>query len=298
MISSRLLAGIALAASLAAQSVACAAPALPASRVHWQTNYANAVRMAQRQKKMLLLDFFDPADDLSRRFDSETLGDAAIAPRLARDFVCVRLALDARVETQNGAVELLKHATFAEMSGRPGVAIIDFAHADPAFAGCVVSVFPLTAASAYGPKEMAAILDLPPGTLTQRTLIYAVRTHPEQPGSALGQCDAHLLQEAESHSENQARMELQGHHCWETRFHRINAILPCGLTAKEVCAESWPGQGLVESAVECVRCWRCSSGHWAAVCGRHPVFGYDMKRGANGVWYATGIFGCDCGGNN
>ena len=34
---------------------------------------------------------------------------------------------------------------------------------------------------------MAVILDLPPGTLTQRTLIYAVRTHPERPASADGQ---------------------------------------------------------------------------------------------------------------
>ncbi len=22
-----------------------------------------------------------------------------------------------------------------------------------------------------------------------------------------------------------------------------------------------------------------------------PVYGYDMKRGRNGIWYATGIFG-------
>ena len=291
MILSRPLAGIALAASLAVQSVVSAAPAVsPTAR--WQTDYARAVRLAQRQKKMLLLHFRDPADELSRRFEAETLGDAAIASRLEREFVCARLALDARVETERETVELLKHAAFAEMLGRPGVAAIDFRRDDPSYAGCVVSVFPLTPTLFYGPKEMAAILDLPPGTLTQRTLIYAVRTHPEQPGSASGQLDPHLLEEAESHAENQARMRLQGHHNWETRFQRINAILPDGLTAKEVCAESWPGQGLVESAVECVRCWRCSAGHWSAVCGCHPVYGYDMKRGANGVWYAAGIFGC------
>ena len=292
---SRPLAAIALAASLAAQSVVYAAPA-PSPTPDWQADYARAVRLAERQKKMLLLCFCDPADNLSRRFEAETLGDAAIARRLARGFVCVRLALDARVETEHGTVELLKHAAFAEMLGRPGIAAIDFCHDEPAFAGCVVSVFPLTPTLWYGPKEMAAILDLPPGTLTQRTLIYAVRTHPEQPGSASGQLDPRLAHQAESHAENQAQLQLQGHHSWETRFHRINAILPSGLTAKEVCAESWPGQGLVESAVECVRCWRCSQGHWIAVCGCHPVFGYDMKRGANGVWYATGIFGCRCGG--
>ncbi len=58
---------------------------------------------------------------------------------------------------------------------------------------------------------------------------------------------------------------------------------------REVCAESWGGQHLVEAAIECVRCWRLSSGHWSAVCARSRFFGYDMKLGANGVWYATGI---------
>jgi hypothetical protein len=65
------------------------------------------------------------------------------------------------------------------------------------------------------------------------------------------------------------------------------------MTASEVCAESWPGENLVEAAVECVRCWRLSQGHWSAVRAAHRLFGYDMKRGSNGIWYATGIFGRD-----
>ena len=63
------LAGVAFAASLAAQAAVYAAPAVPPSpTVHWQTDYASAVRTAKRQKKMLLLDFSDPADESSRRF--------------------------------------------------------------------------------------------------------------------------------------------------------------------------------------------------------------------------------------
>ncbi|MCX7429404.1 MAG: hypothetical protein NTW96_27740, partial [Planctomycetia bacterium] len=70
-----------------------------------------------------------------------------------------------------------------------------------------------------------------------------------------------------------------------------NARLARGISAREVCAESWPGERLVEAAIECVRCWRLSSGHWNAVRSSQRVFGYDMKCGANGVWYATGILG-------
>ena len=103
-----------------------------------------------------------------------------------QEFVCLRLPLDAKVTVEGKDVVLLQHPTLSEMLGRPGMAIADFAHADPKLHGCIVSVFPLTGGMFYGPAEMQVILDLPTGTLTQRTLIYAVRIHPERPASALG----------------------------------------------------------------------------------------------------------------
>ncbi len=143
----------------------------------------------------------------------------------------------------------------------------------------------------YTPKQMDIIRNLPPGTPTQRAIIYAIRTHPDAPASTNGTFDPMLAKEAERHSLYQARIQLQGHHNWDKRFRRINAALPSGLTACEVCAESWPGESLVEAAIECVHSWRRSPGHWSAVSAACPVYGYDMKRGRNGIWYATGIFG-------
>ena len=142
----------------------------------------------------------------------------------------------------------------------------------------------------YTPEQLEVIANLPPGTPTQRALIYAIRIHPDAPASTNGTFDPMLAKEAERHSLYQARVQRQGHHNWDARFRRINAKLP-GLTACEVCAESWPGESLVEAAVECVNSWRQSPGHWRAVSQACPVYGYDMKRGNNGIWYATGIFG-------
>ncbi|MGO9112154.1 MAG: thioredoxin family protein [Thermoguttaceae bacterium] len=255
-------------------------------KVSWETDYGHALDVANRQQRMLLIVFYNPNDLQSQRLDSETLASAEVQQKL-QDFVCLRLPLDAKITCEGKEVVLLKHSALSEMLGRPGVAIADFAHADSKLHGCIVSVFPLTGGISYGPAEMKVILDLPPGTLTQRTLIYAVRIHPERPASALGCPDERLLVEAESHSQYQASIRLQGHHGWNSRFPRIAAMLGC--SPREVCAESWPGQNLVESAIECVRCWRLSSGHWSAVQARNRAFGYDMKLGANGVWYATGI---------
>jgi hypothetical protein len=263
----------------------------PTVEVRWYTDYAEAVEEAKSREKMLLLCFcYCDNDPLCRRFHAETLGDPMIRTKL-QDYVCAKLPLGAEIPVDGKEVTLLEQAAFAEMLREPGVAILDFAHHTSKHYGCVVSTFPITGALWYDVAKMAVILDLPSGSLTQRTLIYAVRTHPDRPASTAGEIDEYLLREAESHSQYQARIHRQGHHQWETRFHRINARLASGLTAREVCAESWPGEHLVEAAVECVRCWRFSAGHWSAVRAWQHVYGYDIKRGSNGIWYATGIFG-------
>lgn len=261
------------------------------SRVAWMTDYGEALAEAEREGKMLFVYFHGrPGDPRCARFETKTLGDPAVCKRL-QAYVCVRLPLDSGIRFKGRPTVLLGHDSFREMLGSPGVVIVDFANRDARHYGCVVSTFPMAGKLRYTAEWMAVILDLPPGTLTQRTLIYAVRIHPDRPASTSGRLDAYLVKEAESHSRYQARIRLQGHHHWEKRFHRINAELPRGLMACEVCAESWPGENLVEAAIECVRCWRYSSGHWSAVRAMHPVYGYDMKRGPNGIWYATGVFG-------
>lgn len=272
-----------------------AAPAVEAidtgAELEWHASYAKAVEVAMREAKMLLICFHQPGGrELCDRFAEQTLADPGVVERL-KHYVRARLPVNTTISGEAGEIALLEHSGFAEMLGRSGVAIIDFAHRDAPYYGYVVSTFPFLEGRPYTAREMAVILDLPPGTLTQRTLIYAVRTHPEAPASTDGKLNIYLASQACQHSRHQARIRLQGHHNWEGRFRRINARLPRGLVACEVCAESWPGETLVEAAIECVRCWRLSSGHWNSVRRRHPVYGYDMKRGSNGVWYATGIFG-------
>ena len=270
-------------------------PAAEPPETEWLSDYGEAVAAAQDRGKMLLIHFTAPGGDgPSCRLQEETLSYPAVRERLTR-YVCLRICLGATIATRQGderqETQLIEHKAFDEMLGRPGIAIIDYAHPAAPYYRRVVSKFPITEKLWYTPDKMQVILDLPPGTLTQRTLIYAVRTHPEGPRSTDGDLCPNLVEEAAEHSRHQARIRRQGHHGWDTRFHRITRALPGGLVASEVCAESWPGERLVEAAIECVRSWRLSSGHWSAVRAEHDVYGYDMKRGSNGVWYATGIFG-------
>ena len=238
---------------------------------------------------MLLLYFFKSGDVRCDVFEKNAFAAPSVQSKTTR-FVCVKLPVDTILNIDGVEMPLLAHGAFRDMQQQPGVVIVDYANESPELFEKVVSAFPITERLTYSPEKVAVMLDLPAGTLTQRTLIYAVRVHPDHPESTLGIADGYLFSEAAQQAAYQAKIELQGHHFWEARFERIYQTLPESPPC-EVCAESWPGETLVEAAIECVRCWRLSEGHWNAVRSYHRRYGYDIKRGPNGIWYATGIFG-------
>jgi hypothetical protein len=259
-------------------------------QIQWCTDYHEGLDLAEKRGAQVLIWFHDTnRADENERFAANVLGHAEITDVIGERFVAIKLPHDAKITSGGEEIRLLEHSAFDEMQDSAGLAIVDMSEPDDPLFRQVVSVY----AFKKGPisaEKLAVMLDLPRGTLTQRTLIFAVRTHSESPASTRGDFSPILARETESHARHQARITLQGHHNWSSRFHSINAQLPGGLLAREVCAESWPGQDLLDAAYECVHSWRQSPGHWSAVSGRHPLFGYDMQRGANGVWYATGIF--------
>lgn len=260
----------------------------------WETDYATATQEAERQCKMLLIHFHDQAHDSeSNAFLKETRDNPAVREKLG-NFVLARLATDTRILVKGQPSKLLDHPSFAELHKHQGIVVIDYANEGTDHYGYVVSSLPFQRGKYYRfrPSHIRVLLELPPGTLTQRTMVFAVRIHPEAPASTKGDADPHLLREARHHSQYQANIRVQGHHNWDYRFPRIHRLLmPFGLVPQEVVAESWPQENLVDAAVDCVDSWRQSPGHWGAVKRDQPKFGYDMRRGSNGIWYATGIFG-------
>jgi hypothetical protein len=259
--------------------------------VHWLVNYDEALASAKAEGKWLLVWMFDPASaDANAALQSGVLDQPAIGKRLAASFVAVKLPLSATTRRGEREVRLIEQSGFAELRGRPGLAIVDQTDENSPLFGQVVSVYPFYRRGITAP-HLAELLDLPHGTLTQRTLIFAIRTHRDRPASARGHMHPLLSVEAQKHSIHQARIHLQGHHGWDARFQAINARLPAGHVAYEVCSESWPGQTMMDAAEECIDSWRQSSGHWGQVSRQASYYGYDMRQGRNGVWYATGIFG-------
>lgn len=260
-------------------------------RLRWHDDYGDAYRLAKSERKMLLINFA-PAENggAQQGLDRAIATNPSWHDRLAK-LVLLRLPHDAQITSGGSSTRLLAHPAFSEMHGQPGIAILDLAHPEAPYYGRVVSAFPFMSSKYYRWRSdyLPAVLSLPPGTITQRTMVWAVRVHPERPASTTGTMDMRLAAAASEHCGYQARIGVQGHQRWERRFHRIRALLGRG-TPVEVVAESWPGQNMVDSCIDCVASWRQSSGHWSAVRSPHSVYGYDIRRGQNGIWYGTGIF--------
>jgi len=219
-------------------------------------DYYAAYKQAKAERKMLLVDFGVGADVGGCRG-----GD--------RHVVC-RLPVGYRRPEGNG--RLVDTKCFAPLDGSPGVAIIDLTggpnHGD------VVSVLPQRHCSA---EKVAALLALPPGTLTQRTLAWAFLIHPERPQSVYAAPCPELMAHCTRHSARQAAMNDQHHDMGHP-----------GRT--EIVAESWPwNKNVVDAAIDIVWSWRQSPGHWGAARQAWSRYGYDMK--SNGEkWFATGVF--------
>jgi hypothetical protein len=259
----------------------------------WLHDYAEALQKAKTEKKMLLVHFCKDRDANCAAIE-RALTIPQLRHKLQR-YVLARVSTDATISQQGQPVRLLHHSSFGELRGGPGLAVIDMVHKQQPYYGHVVSAVPTIGGSLYQfrSEHVPTVLDLPPGTLTQRTMIFAVRTHPERPASTHGEPNPVLIDEAARHSEHQARVRNQGHHGWGSRFQRIIGRLAghnrFGAPV-EIVAESWPQSSLTDACVDCVQSWRQSSGHWRNVKTYHASYGYDIRKGSNGIWYATGIF--------
>ncbi|MCC7086098.1 MAG: hypothetical protein IT427_13935 [Pirellulales bacterium] len=278
-------------------------PHSPPKPLVWLEDYRAATDRAKAEKKHVLLHFYRPEDQVKKlapaaidsvvNIESE-LTEPGIRERLD-NYLLVKVPVQTEIKVKGKPIQLLNHGAFSELRNGPGLAVIDYTHDKAEYYGYVVSVVPFTPGKYYRFREshIAAMLDLPPGTLTQRSMIFAVRIHPEHPASTTGENDPILLSEAKSHSKYQAQVRVQGHHHWESRFQRIlGRLLGRGKSGMpvEVVAESWPSQDLMDSCVDCVASWRQSEGHWSAVNARQASYGYDIRQSDNGIWYATGIF--------
>ena len=239
--------------------------------LQWHTDYASACNEAKCDKKLLLVNFVPTGKSTAQKdLDTYLRTNEAVRNEL-ENYVLLRLPRDEQfgglkiIQRKNRA-RLIDQPAFQHLGGSAGLAIIDYQHTKKPYFGQVVTALPFDSGKYYRwqNSHLAVALELPAGTVTQRTMVWAVRTHHERPQSTIGTLHPALAAAATKQSTYQARVGVQGHQNWETRFHQVVSSSHAG-TASEVVAESWPNQDMIDSCIDCVKSWRHSSGHWGAV---------------------------------
>ncbi len=227
-------------------------------RVH--KDYYPAYVEARREKKMLLIDF-------ATGFDFKSVDPTKLA-----GFVLCRVPLDYTLPIDGKRQRLIDAPAFVCLQKQPGIAVVDLHNRSHLRE--TVSVLP----KHFALKDyVAALLDLPDGTLTQRTLTWAFRIHQERPACVYGTADPTLMQHAGSHSTNQAQSNAMYH----------AGAFPGSF---EIVAQSWlSNANVADVAVDLVNLWRSSPAHWGAAVTQWSRYGLDMQTNGS-VWYATGVF--------
>lgn len=259
----------------------------------WHTDYSTAYRQARDEHKQLLLFFRDEKDLLTAgQLEQNVLAKPELKETLDK-LVRVMLpttavgpvAKDAKPEDK--PLPLLEHTAFAHMQNQPGLAILDLIDEKDHLYGKLVSAHPFSSNTLNSDGSVRVMLELPRGTITQRTLTYVLRTHPEQPASVWGKGDLILCEQCRIASQLMANYGSVGHHDWGNRSAFVGSQF--GTSPMEV-ASIGGGSNLFEVANSAVSVWRSSGVHWGMMITPNRFFGYDMVQAPNGTWYANGIF--------
>ena len=273
--------------------------------IHWETNYEDAIRTAKTSSQRLLIYLYAngntelpealiplPVVSVCKEFDTVILDDDVVRTGLSA-YLLLKLPIDAKVPGEDGVeMPIYSLPGFEHMLGHPGLVVIDFSSRDMPYYGEVVGILPFLRGGQECPSanHVDTFLSLPPGTLTQRTLTYAVRIHPDKPLSSEGEPIPVVMQTATDHALFQAERGVIGHHNFSTRSSKVREVLGDG-SPSEICAQCRSGENLFEGAIACMRLWRTSSAHWSIARKSHTYYGYDMARSdRNGCWYGVGFF--------
>ncbi|QDU79506.1 hypothetical protein Pla110_12160 [Polystyrenella longa] len=250
----------------------------------WFTDYGDAYKEARDTNQQLLISFELNDATAQAEFEESVLASPQTQEHL-ENFVRAVLPLDATVPGEKQT--LLWHASFNYMYKQAGIAILDLSDEKSPQYGQLVSALPFNHGRDCSVDELHTLVTLPEGTITQRTLIYALKRHPERPQSVNSTPHQYLMHMSNVNSSTMARLSQVGHHNWTARFHQINSTV--GGLSTEV-AVGGNGYTLLDIANDCIGTWRSSAGHWNAMRKQHRYYGYDMVQGSNGTWYATGVF--------
>ncbi len=258
----------------------------------WHGDYLAAYQQAINDKKMLVMLFHDASNpDLS---ETRTSGFGAGELQESLDkYVRVSLPINfvaPSADPNAPRTRLLEHRSFRHLRDRAGVAIVDLTDAQGPNYGRVVSALPLPSDGRYSPEVLGTLLQLPSGSIGQRSIVLAVRTGVSGDNFTLGDPKAELHQLANRNARLMAQAEQAGSYDQVARVTAIRESFGDDIRIGELYFASEGPATVQEAAIQAVSKWMQSPEERRTLEGRSFAYGIELFQSPSSQrWFATCI---------
>ena len=256
----------------------------------WHEDYLAAYQEATDQRKPLLMVFTDPAEPDSSASMTSSFADTQTGA-LLDGFVRVTMPINTAAPSQTPGdfpTLLLEHRSFRHLGVRAGIAIVDLSDPDSGNYARVVSALAAPEGGRYSRDALRSLLELPTGTISQRTLLLTLRSSLPDSVFSRGTFSAELNSLANRNSRFMAHYEQVG--AYEASERTTAVVQRFGADAKlrELFFASEPGATLQDASEQAVQSWLKSEQDFTGLSNNGTGFGIELFQSpSSGRWFAT-----------
>ena len=269
----------------------------PAESLSWHNDYLAAYVEASREKRFLLMLFRENAVGGEPLSPTESVFDPSLRPMLEQ-FSRVELPLNAAMPDisksnqdaeQNGLPDLLlKHRSFRHLGMRPGIAVVDLT--DPASPNHarVVSALPLPESGQFNNADLMLALNLPQGAISQRTLLFAIRSTVPDSSLSMRDFSQTLIELAHRNSRFMANAGQVGSFDLENRAQQVEKEFGSQADLRELVFATETETTIHDAALQAVTSWISNSESFDILDSPAKAMGMEMfQNSESGRWYVT-----------
>lgn len=271
-----------------------ASPAKPPetqlAAVKWHEDYLSAYQEAITKKSRLLMLFRDRAEPDSVTTSTSGVGAPELQP-LLEGFV--RVVMPVNFVAPGGKAGespklLLEHRSFRHLGVRPGIAVVDLTDSTSPTFGRVVSAVHQPENGKYTPEILAEMLKLPAGSVSQRTLLLAVRTSVRNGGVSTLESSPLLNKLAGRNSRLMAYYGKSGSFEQENRQQAVAAVYGEDVELQELVYAADSATSIQEASIQAVQSWLQVPENLDVLSGQIEALGVEMVQSPDSdSWYAT-----------
>lgn len=269
----------------------------PAESLSWHNDYLAAYVEASQEKRYLLMLFRENVVGGEPLSSADKIFAPSMRPMLEQ-FSRVELPLNAAMPNLSGKNNdspqndlpnlLLKHRSFRHLGMQQGIAVVDLT--DPASPNHarVVSVLPLPEGGQFNGDDLMLALNLPKGAISQRTLLFAIRSTVPDSSLSMREFSPALIELAHRNSRYMANAGQTGSFDQENRQRKIEEKFGPQAELKELVFATKSEATIHDAALQAVTSWISNSESFEILDSPATAMGMDMFQDSeSGRWYVT-----------